>query len=79
MTLPQDDPIIETVRRVIKEFGERVQAERDATSTALGLAEQTTTAALLGQTTDELTRMVDAQQLALEWGIDASSAADNLR
>ena len=79
LTLPQDDPIIETVRRVIKEFGERVQAERDATSTALGLAEQTTTAALLGQTTDELTRMVDAQQLALEWGIDASSAADNLR
>ena len=77
--MPQDDPVINIVRGVLKQFAERVQAERDGTSTAASLAEQITTAAALGDVTDELAMLIHAQQLALEWEVDVDAAMDHLR
>ena len=73
-----DDPIVNIVRGVILLFAQRVQAERDGTSTAPKLAEQITTAAALDEITDELAVLVRAQYLALEWGVDPHDAIDHL-
>ena len=56
--MPQDDPVINIVRGVLKQFAERVQTERDGTSTAPSLAEQITTAAALNDVTDELAMLI---------------------
>lgn len=76
--MPQDDPVINLVCGVLLQFAERVQAERDGTSTAPCLAEQTTTAAVLDNTTDELAILTHAQHLALERGVDPRTAMDHL-
>ena len=76
--MPQDDPVINIVRGVLKQFAERVQAERDGTSTAPSLAEQITTAAALSDVTDELAMLIHAQHLALEWGVDVNTAMGHL-
>ncbi|MXY10001.1 MAG: hypothetical protein F4Z00_11020 [Acidimicrobiaceae bacterium] len=76
--MPQDDPVINIVCGVLKQFTERVQAERDGTSTAPSLAEQITTVAALGDVSDELARLIHAQHLALEWGVDVDAAMDHL-
>ncbi len=76
--MPQDNPVINIVRGVLKQFTERIQAERDGTSIAPSLAEQITTAAALSDVTDELAMLIHAQHLALEWGVDVNTAMDHL-
>ena len=75
--MPPGDPTVNFVRGVLLQFVERVQAERDGTSTAPVLAEQITTAAVLRDITDELAMLTHAHHLAVEWGIDADIAVDH--
>ena len=65
--MPQDDPVFNAVGGLILKFAQRVQTERDGTSTEPSLAQQIATAAVLEGATDELTRLANTHQMALEW------------